>query len=204
MKRIFLFAIAVVLYGCGCLAQIPTQYVYVDDDCSGVLPDYLNLVVVSDNCEIASIIQTPPPGQIITDAITVQIRAADAAGNASSAYFNVVLLDTIAPLIQLNPAWSGYTIQEIGDMYKVYYGWVQELGDLVNEKVTGTTDSIYIGDTLYTHYNDTMRLFYGTIPITDPRFRIDQGYWSGEDGNDLDLTALWVSLTGTEYEQRND
>lgn len=191
MKKLFvLFVLGFILYGCGCLAQIPPQYVYVDSECEGVLPDYAGLVIATDNCEIADITQIPVPGTKIAVTTVVEMRAIDATGNTSSAYFNAVLLDTVAPLIQLNPEWTGYTTTEIRDMYKVYYGWVQEKGDEYNAVVPGRVDSIMFNDTLYTYTYDTMHIFYGTIPITDPQFRVDQGYW---EETDLDL-ALFFAL----------
>ena len=185
MKKIFvLFVLGFLLYGCGCLAQIPPQYVYTDENCDAILPDFMGLVVVSDNCELVDITQIPLPGTVITVTTVIEMKAIDVAGNTSSAYFNAVLLDTIAPLIQLNPAWTGYTDQEVGDMYKVFYGWVQGKGDEYNEKVAGKTDTIPFGDTILTHTYDTMKIFFGTIPIFE--YRADEGYWLE---NDLDLAA---------------
>jgi hypothetical protein len=187
MKKLFvLFVLGFILYGCGCLAQIPPQYVYVDDECTAIIPDYSNLVVVSDNCELADLTQIPSPGTAITVTTVIEMRAIDVSGNTSSVYFNAVLLDTVAPLIQLNPEWTGYTDTEVADMYKVYYGWVQEKGDYYNEVAAGRIDTIYAFDTMYVHTIDTMHIFYGTIPITYPEFRIDQGYWSDSSP---DLTA---------------
>ena len=183
-KLLVLFVLGFLLYGCGCMAQIPPQYIYVDSACVGVIPDYSNLIVVTDNCEVAYITQTPAPGTTIAITTQIQMEAVDMIGNTSSVYFNALLLDTIAPLIQLNPAWTGYTDQEVGDMYKVYYGWVQGKGDEYNEKVAGKTDTIPFGDTIYTHTYDTMKIFYGTIPIFE--YRIDEGYWANETP---DLTA---------------
>jgi hypothetical protein len=35
-----------------------------------------------------------------------------------------VILDTIPPTIMLDPEWA-YTDQEVSDMYRTFYGWVQ-------------------------------------------------------------------------------
>jgi len=181
-KLLLLFVLGFLLYGCGCLSQIPPQYVYVDSACSATIPNYLTsgLVVVEDNCQIEIVTQLPSPGTVISGTTQVEIQATDVSGNSSSTYFNVLLLDTIPPLIQLNPEWTGYTNEEIGTMYKAYYGWVQKMGDYYNANVPGRVDTIHVFDTIYTHVYDSMRIFYGTIPITDPKFRIDQGYWSEE------------------------
>lgn len=179
MRKTLLALTMVVLYGCGCMAQFPPQYVYVDSACTAILPDYISMAVVTDNCDLADITQMPPAGTPISATTNVELRAIDMVGNESSVYFNAILLDTIAPLIQLDPEWIGYTTKEIGTMYKTYYGWVQELGDYYNETVAGRIDTMVIPemDTTIYYVNDTMKIFRGTIPITDPQFRIDQGYW---------------------------
>jgi len=67
MKRFnLLFVALMVMVTSCCLSQIPTQYAYVDADCNAPLPDYAGIVVVSDNCEIVSITQLPPPGILIS------------------------------------------------------------------------------------------------------------------------------------------
>lgn len=185
MKRSVLIVWAIFLAGC-CMSQLPTQYAYVDENCNAFLPDYRDMVFVSDNCNVQGISQFPLPGDPISTTTQVSIRATDEQGNDRVMSFEVILLDTIPPLMQLNPEWQGYTNTEIGNMYKVYYGWVQGQGDIYNERVAGTTDTIQFQDTTLTHTNDTMRIFYGTIPITDPKFRMDNGYWQDETP---DLTA---------------
>jgi len=170
MKRIALFVLAVILYGCGCLAQIPTQYVYVDENCSATLPDYTNLVVATDNCQIVSLTQIPVAGTVINQTLTVEMKATDAAGNATSVFFNTVLLDTIPPTIILNPDWTGYTIGEIGDMYKTFYCWVQKEGYEYNQQYAG--QEIYVPEWDTTIVTDKYTVFSNTIPIPDSLYAI--------------------------------
>ena len=67
MKK-FLGLIVVLLLASSCtclIAQIPPQYVLVGSNCQATLPDYVPQVTVTDNCQIASIVQTPAPGYIL-------------------------------------------------------------------------------------------------------------------------------------------
>ena len=174
---------AALLTGC-CFSQLPTQYAYVDENCIAVVPDFTTMVIATDNCGITAISQVPAPGDPITVTTIVTLQATDETGNQKSMTFDMVLMDTIAPLMQMNPEWIGYSDKEVGDMYKVFYGWVQEMGDEYNELVAGTTDTIQLPDTTLVHVNDTMRYFRGTIPIFE--YRMDEGYWANETP---DLTA---------------
>ena len=115
MKNLFLLLIilATFMYGCNCLGQLPKQYAYVNENCEAPLPDLLPMVVVSDNCFVTSIIQTPAAGVIITQTTTVKIEATDDQGNLSSVDVEVEILDTIAPTILLNPDWVGYNGESV-------------------------------------------------------------------------------------------
>lgn len=167
-----------------CFSQLPTQYAYVDENCIAIIPDFTEMVIVTDNCGIITMSQVPPPGDPITETTQIFIRATDDQGNNREMNFEMILLDTIAPLMQFNPDWVGYTDKEVGDMYKVYYGWVQEMGDEWNEKMAGTVHTFELPDTTITYVEDSMYLFRGTIPIL--QYRADEGYW---ENNNLDLTA---------------
>lgn len=181
---ILLTILILVLTSCSCFSQLPTQYIYVDEDCSALLPDYRGMVIVTDNCQVSDVVQEPEAGQIIAGGIEVKLTAMDLQGNLNSMTFLVTVLDTIAPLMIANPDWVGYTDSEIGSMYKAYYAWVQDKGLEYNDKVAGKIDTIQLPDTTLYHTYDTMRIFYGTIPIYE--YRIDEGYWANETP---DLTA---------------
>lgn len=125
MKKALLILSLAALVGCTCIGQIPQQYAYVDSACQATLPDYQDLVVVDDNCGLVTVLQIPAPGTIIETSTTVEMRGTDQSGNTVSMYFGITLLDTIAPTMQLNPEWVGYTDKEVGDMFRTTYGWIQ-------------------------------------------------------------------------------
>ena len=104
MKKLFLFAIVLILASsCTCLiAQIPPQYVMVDQNCQAVLPNYVPQVTVSDNCEVASVVQTPAPGYVLDAAnksVEVKIKATDSFGNFTEVSFMVTAKDDKPPVI---------------------------------------------------------------------------------------------------------
>jgi hypothetical protein len=180
MKKILLFLFTAILYGCGCIAQIPPQYVYVDSNCVGILPDYKYLVVAVDNCEIASLTQIPAPGVEIDQSTIVEMVAYDVAGNFSSVVFDVVMLDTLAPTIMLNPDWQGYTEQEIMDMYRTFYGHTQIKFADYNAKYAGDTQIFVIDSMEVIWVVDTVKIFQNTIPIPDDITDIDW-WWANTD-----------------------
>lgn len=186
MKKLFLITIAVILYGCGCLAQIPTQYLHMDDSCSAVLPDYVNMVVVRDNCEVISVTQYPAPGTVISITTGVQIIAIDNSGLEATALFDVILIDTIPPVITMDTSLARFQDAQMMETYKEFYAWVQEKGDEYNAVVPGRVQTVVLPDTTYTYVEDSMKVFRLAIPILE--YRADEGYWTGVD---LDLTAMF-------------
>jgi len=104
-----------ILVGCNCLAQNPPdQLLYLDVNCEATLPDYTNDVIVTDNCDGFTIAQVPAPGTILSSTTNVVVSAVDVGGNVSSINFNVVLLDTISPVIIPGP---GLSLNETDEMY---------------------------------------------------------------------------------------
>jgi len=104
MKKLFiLFVVMLLASSCNCLlSQIPPQYVFVGTDCEALLPNYIPQVTVSDNCGVASVVQTPVPGTILNATnpmVTVTIRATDTFGNFSEVSFTVTAKDLEPPLI---------------------------------------------------------------------------------------------------------
>ena len=111
MKKLtILFAVMLLASSCTCLlSQIPPQYIYAGEGCSAALPNYIPQVAVSDNCSIASVVQTPSAGFILnasTMSVTVKIRATDNSGNFSEVSFLVSIVDTIRPVL----TWDGEAI----------------------------------------------------------------------------------------------
>ena len=106
MKKILFLVSTVLLSSCTCLlSQIPPQYIYINESCQATLPDYLTKVTASDNCNLASLIQIPAGGSILTSdniVTQVEIRATDNTGNHTSINFNVILIDTVPPIITVD------------------------------------------------------------------------------------------------------
>lgn len=110
MKKILLIFGVLMLFMTMTFAQgVPDQIIPGDYKCEGVIPNFIDSVLVTDNCEIASVLQLPAPGTILTSSNQTQqviIVAEDTFGNTASLYFNVVLTDTIPPTI----TWVGEPI----------------------------------------------------------------------------------------------
>lgn len=88
------------------------QVLNVGTTCSGVLPDYRTMAVVSDNCTPSNVIalsQNPAPGTVLTGtgSTTVTLTATDASNNNSSCSFSVTRNATPSISIVSN---SGTTI----------------------------------------------------------------------------------------------
>lgn len=183
MKRLFLFSVMAMLYGCMMIAQIPRQYVYVDENCEATLPDYSYLVVVQDNCGAYELFQTPTPGTIITESITVIFLARDIVGNEATESFEVTILDTIPPHIyfndtiamNLNPDWPGYTDQEVMDMYRTFYGWAQYNAVEFNRLYADTEVFVELPDTSFTTTLGVVKVYENTIVIPDTI--MDPSWW---------------------------
>jgi len=171
-----LIIIILALTGC-CFAQIPTQYVYADDSCKAVIPDYREMVVVWDNCDVPSVEQEPEDGTEIDGTTMVRISAIDGVGNRRSMTFDVVLLDTIAPTMQLNPEWTGYSDKEVEDMYRTFYGWVQTHKDEFVESYAWDT-IWHSGFNLNGEIQDETIVFNNTILFPDT-LRMD--WWVGSN-----------------------
>ena len=126
MKKILFLVSTVLLSSCTCmLSQIPAQYIYVGENCEAVLPDYLTKVIATDNCSLASLIQIPEAGTILTASQTVtdvEIRATDSQGNHTSVNFNVILIDTVPPIITVDT-----TLTADDTLYGSGYDMIQAL-----------------------------------------------------------------------------
>ena len=103
MKKLLLIPIlALLFFGCcndDCIGQIPPIPAYVDGACEAVMPNILPLIVVSDNCELSSVVQVPLAGTTINPPLTGEVIATDASGNITRVSFQVTKVDTIAPII---------------------------------------------------------------------------------------------------------
>ena len=175
MKTLFTgLAFLLTMTSC-CFSQLPTQYAYIDDSCTAVLDDYTGMVIARDNCDVPIITQLPSPGLEISSTTRVDIMATDYTGNSRSMSFDVVLIDTTPPTIQLNPDWE-YTAQEMGDIYRTYYGWVQ-----LNERTfidSFQWDTLQYSAIVFDGVTQNKRtIFMNTIIIPDTVRR--EWWWAG-------------------------
>lgn len=142
LKLLLLTAAIILLYGCTCLAQIPDQVVYVDGNCQALLPDYIPLVTVSDNCEGVVVEQQPAPGTLLeaaTPVIDVTVTATDAFGNVSSISFRTIAVDTIAPVITPSAELMTFNIEKAGDLYRASHIYT---ANAINQGIAERPDSI--------------------------------------------------------------
>lgn len=103
-KLMFILSVMFIASGCGCVLSqgIPPQYVMVNANCQAPLPDYVPQVTVTDNCSVASVVQTPAPGYMLSavnQSVEVTIRATDTFGNFSEVKFMVTAKDDQPPVI---------------------------------------------------------------------------------------------------------
>ena len=124
MKKAFLLLIVVLLASsCTCLlSQIPPQTIPVNTNCQAVLPDYLPMVPATDNCGLASVVQTPAAGYVLDAAnqsVEVKIRATDLFGNFNEVSFMVTAVDTIKPVLSPSPELLSANWDTIHKVYDV-------------------------------------------------------------------------------------
>lgn len=78
------------------------QTVSLDANCEFIVPDYTNNgnATASDNCELASVVQSPAPGSAITavTTTTITVTATDASGNTNTCTIAVTTEDNLAPV----------------------------------------------------------------------------------------------------------
>jgi len=121
MKKLIFFAFFLSLIGCHpCFTQPPDQTVYVDTACNVIVPDYTTMFRVVDNCTNSVIIQYPPAGTLIRDAtnFSVDVIARDMYTNSNAVTFNVIVLDTIPPVLEyIDSAQTTYHMNEIDLMF---------------------------------------------------------------------------------------
>jgi hypothetical protein len=120
MKKL-LIPLLLLLSSCSCLlSQIPPQRIYAGSGCTAILPDYRLKIVAFDNCEIASYTQVPAPGFVLTPTnktASVTVKVTDASGNFRQVVFTVTLLDTIKPVLTIDPSLLAYQLKQVEDIY---------------------------------------------------------------------------------------
>ncbi|TVR81721.1 MAG: HYR domain-containing protein [Saprospirales bacterium] len=79
---------------------IAMDTIYVDSACEALIPDYVSMVSASDTCGLASLTQDSVAGELIGLGIhTVTITAEDNSGNVSTCAIELMVLDTIPPMV---------------------------------------------------------------------------------------------------------
>lgn len=73
---------------------------YYTSNCDYTIPDYTSLLITTDNCDLTpSVTQSPPIGALVSSDTVITLTSIDDSGNSSSCSYNLILLDTIKPII---------------------------------------------------------------------------------------------------------
>jgi gliding motility-associated-like protein len=82
----------------------PMQAVNNGSACATILQNYTGLAVVSDNCILVDVLQTPAPGTVLTSGFhSLTLTAQDEMGNQASCMFQVLIEESVAPQILFCP-----------------------------------------------------------------------------------------------------
>ncbi len=106
-KTILLLLIITSMTGC-CYSQLVSQLqdriYFVNDSCTYSLPDFTQAITPIDNCDIRSFYQQPNSGTSLVEGVVTEVRivAIDGTGNSRTIKFNVILIDTIAPIFEID------------------------------------------------------------------------------------------------------
>lgn len=131
-KHIVLLLMAVLLFGCNCISQIPPQYAYMDSTCVGEMPNVLDKITSTDNCSFVTVVQVPSAGSPISEGtLEGLVRATDASGNITTVTFPVTVVDTISPKIYYNDTLI-VSFDQASAMYKTFVAWIQQDIDRLN------------------------------------------------------------------------
>ena len=78
------------------------QTVSANATCGFLVLDYLGLATVTDNCSAAgdiTLTQSPVAGETVSGTTTVMLEAADLEGNVTTCTFEILVVDTTAPIV---------------------------------------------------------------------------------------------------------
>ena len=72
-----------------------------DANCQFTVPDYTSAATITDNCTVATVVQSPAAGTVLNGAgtNTITITATDGSGNSNSCSFDLILEDNTAPAL---------------------------------------------------------------------------------------------------------
>lgn len=184
MKKFILFLFVVLLCSsCVCtLSQIPPQFIYAGENCSAPLPNYLEQVVASDNCELFAVTQTPEPGYVLdaqNQIVNVTIRAEDVFHNSTEVTFSVTLLDTIPPILEWPQGPISMTDEDVVNLYRNWEAAIKVHGIAKWMYDRTWTQGLPLADTTFVdscgivhdyHVEDNLRYFTNVVELTDEEF----------------------------------
>jgi gliding motility-associated-like protein len=190
----------------------PLQEVNNGSACATLLQDYTGLAVVSDNCILVDVLQTPAPGTVLTSGFhSLTLTAQDEMGNQAECMFQVFIEESVAPQILFcpndvttcNPVVS-YTTPVASDNCAVTVTQTDDTGFSSGQSFpVGTTTLIYTasdpsGNTATCTFNVTV------IPMPSPAI-IDESFVSLCETSSYNLNAndivtgvgTWTQIQGT-------
>lgn len=143
MKKL-LFPLLILLSSCSTmmLSQVPPQKIYAGADCSALLPDYRLQISATDNCEVSSLTQIPAPGYLLSagnKVTTVIVKATDGSGNYSQISFTVTLIDTVKPVLTIDPELLEASLEQIQTIYDFGDRLVAHQEAMLDRQVADTT-----------------------------------------------------------------
>gem|GEM_PF-3271825 len=83
--------------------ECPINYIAeMEENCSITVPDFTSALQITTQCgsSIISVVQEPQPGEIVSDDQLISITVTDSEGNVTGCEFEIILIDTTAPLIE--------------------------------------------------------------------------------------------------------
>lgn len=171
MKKLLILLAAISFTSCKCvLSQVPPQVIYADADCQAQLPNYLEQVVASDNCELFAVTQTPEPGYVLdaqNQIVNVTIRAEDVFHNSTEMTFSVTLLDTIPPILEWPEGPVSMTDEDVVNLYRNWEAAIKVHGIAKWMYNQSWTQGLEFADSTVV---DRLRYFNNTIMLSDEEF----------------------------------
>ncbi|QGY44467.1 T9SS type A sorting domain-containing protein [Maribellus comscasis] len=148
--------------------------IFAGPDCEVIINDYTQNLTYTENCDQdVDILQIPLPGTLLSIGTTeVTIIAKDGSGNADSTFFNIMVMDTIAPIPDVSPLADYISVCSVIQLPE------PTATDNCAGTITGTHDA--------------------TLPITAMGTTVVT--WSYDDGNGNTSTQIQNVIVVTESE----
>lgn len=124
-----IYLLTIFLLGCKCLTpqNLPIQIIDAGPNCTAPLPDYKHFFTVRDNCGFVTLIQDPAPGLILTSEnpyIKITMIATDFSSNTAKVFFDVLLVDTIPPVIEIDTSFYAMAPDQWIKLSKAYHNQI--------------------------------------------------------------------------------